>query len=144
MLTGGCLCGGVRYEVSAPPMFMAHCHCGECRKWSGAAHSTNVGVPPAQFRIVQGTDLLRPYRHEDRKDLAFCSRCGSSVLVIDTWPDGALVRLRMGTMDVECVDAPEPRPDSALPRPMVHAFVRWKAPWHAITDDVPQFAETVG
>ena len=114
-------------------MFMAHCHCAECRRWSGAAHSTNVGVPPAQFRIVQGRDLLRAYRHEDRKDMVFCGRCGSSVLVIDTWPDGALVRLRAGTLDG----------DPGV-RPMVHAFVKWKAPWHTIADDVPRFEETVG
>lgn len=132
-VTGGCLCGAVRYELGAAPLFMANCHCATCRKWSGAAHSSNVGVPPERFRVTQGMELLRAYRHEDRKDMVFCSRCGSSVLVIDTWPDGALVRLRAGTLDS----------DPTL-RPMVHAFVAWKAPWHTITDDVAQFPETVG
>ena len=136
MLTGGCLCGGVRYEVSAPPMFMAHCHCGECRKWSGAAHSTNVGVPPAQFRIVQGTDLLRPYRHEDRKDIGFCSRCGSSLFTTNDWDaptEASGINIRAGTLD-----------DDPGVRPLFHIYVGSKAPWHEITDDLPQYEEMFG
>lgn len=133
IVTGGCLCGAVRYEIDGMPLFMAHCHCSNCRKFSGAARSTNVGVPREQFRITAGAELLGVYRHEGRKDLVFCSRCGASLLAINRWPDGAIVRVRMGCMDG----------DPGI-RPMVQAFVASKAPWCAITDQVPQFPETVG
>jgi hypothetical protein len=36
-LTGGCLCGGVRYEVSEPLVVAGYCHCARCRRRTGAA-----------------------------------------------------------------------------------------------------------
>ena len=132
-LSGGCLCGGVRYTVAGEVKFMARCHCSQCRKFSGAAYSQNIVVEREQLTIAQGEDLLRAYRCEDRKDMVFCSRCGSSVLVISEWPAGAIVRIRAGTLDG----------DPGV-RPIVQAFVDFKAPWCAITDDVPQLATSAG
>lgn len=132
-LGGGCLCGGVRYEISTPPMYMAHCHCSTCRKFSGAAHSTNIAVERNGFRLVAGEALLRAYRHENRKDMMFCSRCGSSVFVIDEWPNGGVVRIRAGSLD-----------DDPGVRPLIHAYVAYQAPWYTFTDDLPRLPEGAG
>jgi len=45
--TGGCLCGRVRYECSADPLFMGHCHCRDCQKASGGAYEPDIGLPAA-------------------------------------------------------------------------------------------------
>ena len=43
-LTGGCLCGAVRYAVDVPVTHLAACYCTDCRRLSGAAGSINAGV----------------------------------------------------------------------------------------------------
>ena len=35
-LTGGCLCGAVRYETTAKPFKVTYCHCNSCRKATAA------------------------------------------------------------------------------------------------------------
>ena len=49
--SGGCLCGAVRYESSAEPMFAGHCQCTDCRKTSGTGHSSHLAVPRAALRF---------------------------------------------------------------------------------------------
>ncbi len=130
-LTGGCLCGGVRFEVHDPPAQAGCCHCSLCRRFSGAANAPIIAVPGARFRLTAGADLLRAFRWEDRKDWVFCSRCGSGLLTTPRWPAGAEVRVnvRMGFLDG----------DQAVPRVAAHIFVDSKAVWEDITDDAPQF-----
>lgn len=50
-LTGGCLCGKVRYEIEAEPLFAAHCSCRDCQKASGAGHTTIFAVPAEAMRL---------------------------------------------------------------------------------------------
>ena len=50
--TGGCLCGGVRYECSADPLFMGNCHCRDCQKASGGAYEPDIGLPAAALKIT--------------------------------------------------------------------------------------------
>ena len=57
MLTGSCLCGGVRYEVTGELRDMEHCHCSMCRKIHGAAFGTYAEVDCADFRWIEGTDI---------------------------------------------------------------------------------------
>lgn len=80
-----------------------------------------------QFRLLQGADLVRTYRTEGHASKAFCSVCGSS-LFGGTWPEGAEVSIRLGTLDG----------DPGI-RPQYHTYVASKAPWEEISDDLPQF-----
>ena len=132
-VTGGCLCGGVRYEVEGESFVSGFCHCSRCRRWTGAAASAMVGVMGEAFRMTAGDDLVRAFRWEDRKDWVFCAQCGSSLFTIAQWPPrpDSRVNIRLGTLD----DA------GAEFAPQVHIFVGSKAPWHDITDDLLQFEE---
>src|SRR5262245_64183152 len=59
-ISGGCLCGAVRYEWSAEPLGTAICHCTHCQKVSGSAFSVNV-VIPAPSLTWQGQKIGRAH-----------------------------------------------------------------------------------
>ena len=67
-ITGGCLCGSVRYRSEAEPTLVAVCHCVTCQKYTGSAFSLNVGVPSDSVTIT-GESLDDAYDEaaEDRK-----------------------------------------------------------------------------
>ena len=46
-MTGGCLCGQVRYSANTEPAFVGVCHCRNCQKQTGTAFSVLVGIPKA-------------------------------------------------------------------------------------------------
>ncbi len=100
-LTGGCLCGGVRYVYEGPlggdlgPI--AVCHCSLCRRAQGNA----VAVAPiaaAGFTVTAGADLLKEFESTPGKYRAFCGVCGSPFYSRrDSAPDR--LRLRLGSLD---------------------------------------------
>lgn len=126
-ITGGCLCGGVRYEVRGKFLRAGHCHCSRCRRHSGAAVGTQGRVRREDFVLLSGGDLVRSYRPDDGAVKAFCKVCGSS-LFGGAWPDGPEVSIRLGTVDG----------DPGI-RPQVHTFVGSKAVWDEVHDDLPQY-----
>ena len=127
VLSGGCLCGGVRYEVTGPFLRAGHCHCERCRRHSGTSVCTQGRVLEEHFRLVKGGNLLRNYRSAGHAAKVFCTRCGSS-LFGGTWPEGPEVSIRFGSLDG----------DPGI-RPQCHTFVDSRAPWDEITDDLAQY-----
>src|SRR3954447_180899 len=97
-LQGSCLCGGVRFEVTASFLWANHCHCSRCRKHSGAFGQTQGPAPREGFRLRQGEDLIAVHRPGDGRVKAFCSVCGSS-LFGNEWPEGDEVAIRFGALD---------------------------------------------
>lgn len=126
-LKGSCLCGAVRYEVDAPLTEIAMCHCGMCRKASGAAFAANAPVPEDRFRLIAGTDAIREYQSSPGKVRAFCSRCGSPIFSRNEKHPG-LVRIRLGTLDTPAGRNPD-----------YHFFVDSKADWYEISDALPRY-----
>ena len=57
-MTGGCLCGAVRYESTGEPGFALLCHCRDCQRQSGSAFAAGWRVPAAGFRVTQGEPKL--------------------------------------------------------------------------------------
>jgi hypothetical protein len=127
--TGGCLCGGVTYEVRGALLRASHCHCSRCRRHSGTAVCTQGRVKREQFTLASGGDLLRAYRTPGHASKVFCTVCGSSLFGGD-WPDGDEVSIRLGSFDG----------DPGI-RPQYHTFVDSRAVWDEITDGLPQYAE---
>ena len=76
-LAGGCLCGQVRYQANAEPMWICHCHCERCRRQTGAAVATYVGFPRETVEWLNS----EPTRYRSSKDVerSFCSACGSTI-----------------------------------------------------------------
>jgi hypothetical protein len=127
-LTGACLCGGVRYEVTEPLTDANYCHCTRCQRRTGTAASANARVAPGAFRITQGEELVKAYDPGGGGFLkAFCVKCGSALFSQDP-ADAGVRAIRLGTVDgdpgirptrrqrVETAAVWEPLPDDGLPR----------------------------
>src|SRR4051794_24028012 len=61
--TGGCLCGGVRFELAEPAQAAGYCHCTRCQGRTGSAASAQAQVDGRTFRLVQGEELVKAWRH---------------------------------------------------------------------------------
>ena len=129
MLSGGCLCGRVQYEIEGEPRFMYQCYCGKCRAASGASFVTNMIVDAAQFRITAGKERLAAFESSPQKFRHFCSTCGSPIYSRGE-KTRQVVSVRCGTL----------KQDPGV-RLAYHTFVASKAAWVEICDELPQFPE---
>jgi len=64
-LTGGCLCGGVRFELTEPPHAAGYCHCTRCQRRAGTGASVKASIDGRTLRIVRGAELVMAWRHPD-------------------------------------------------------------------------------
>lgn len=76
IMHGGCLCGGVTYELSGPLRPVVACHCIQCRKTSG--HYVAATQVPEERASIRG-DTLNWFRSSERAERGFCSVCGSNL-----------------------------------------------------------------
>ena len=130
MLTGGCMCGGVRYELDEPLGTASYCHCTRCQRRTGTAASSSVRTAPGALRIVAGEELLRAWKPEDGNPKVFCSVCGSHMWAEDRSSPGVYF-VRLGSFDA----------DPGV-RPSFHQFVDYAAAWEPIPEDgLPRYPE---
>jgi len=126
MITGRCQCAAVCYEVSGDLVEFSHCHCSICRRIHSAPFVTWGGVLRDEFTVTAGEDNLAVYAFSDRADSVFCKTCSSTVFVdFKTEPDRLYITLGTVDGDIDCPDG-------------FHIFVRNKAPWYEIGDDLPR------
>jgi hypothetical protein len=129
MLRGSCLCGGVKYEISGALYGLLNCHCAMCRKAHGAAFRSRAAVNTKDFHWIAGEELVSYYESSPGNHRGFCRICGSPLLSkFDS--DATRYGLPLGALD-----------DDPGSKPAFHVFVSSKAPWHDITDSLPQFSE---
>jgi hypothetical protein len=50
-ITGGCLCGRVRYTVTGEPAFSGLCHCRNCQRYTGSAFEALIAFPAASVSV---------------------------------------------------------------------------------------------
>ena len=77
-ITGGCLCGAVRFEATEPPTGVGYCHCRMCQKAYG--HTSGIfvmfiGAQTGALRFTKGEPKY--YKSSAELERAFCSNCGS-------------------------------------------------------------------
>jgi hypothetical protein len=112
--TGGCLCGAVRWRARAEPVRVVNCHCGICRRSSGAAFMTFVHFPASAFAWI-GAEPSR-YRSSAEAERGFCAVCGSTLSMHEAVLADR-VQVSLGSLD---------RPD--LVRPDDHVWARSQLP----------------
>jgi len=125
MLTGGCLCGAVRFEIDGTIGPITCCHCSLCRRSSGSAFLAAASVDSAAFRVVAGSELLGDYASSPQNHRAFCTRCGSQLFGRhDAYP---IIRVRVGALD-----------DDPGTHVAAHFMMSSKAPWFEVGHDTAE------
>jgi hypothetical protein len=122
-LTGGCGCGAVRFEVTAPLGRANYCHCKRCQRRTGAAASAQAVLTPGSLRLLSGEDRLRAWRPERGFEKWFCGDCGSALFSKPVDGD-EFAAVRLGAFDGD----PGVRPE-------LRQFVDYAAAWEPIPDD---------
>jgi hypothetical protein len=125
-LTGGCLCGAVRYRLTSEPFDAGWCHCRTCQLASGAPALAFATVPVDNWVVEQGADQVRTVESSDFGRRKFCGLCGTSLTIqIDFQPE---------TIDftLASLDAPE---DVV---PGFHIFYASRIGWAEAGDTLPR------
>jgi len=118
LYTGGCLCGALRYEATAAPIYAGLCYCADCRKASGSGFIPFMGFRAADLVItgearqshvpsVSGTTATRNH----------CAQCGGLVF------GGIHGQTDEHTIYAGSLD------DPALFEPKIALFVRDRPAW---------------
>ena len=122
-LTGGCLCGGVKFE-SGPPVEAYYCHCTRCQRRTGTAVSAQARIDGRTFRLVRGEELVKAWRHpEGGFEKWFCRECGAQLFARNP-DDPRQVSVRLGAFDG----------DPGV-RPSWRTYVAYAAAWEPVPDD---------
>ena len=128
-ITGGCLCGAVRYEVSGEPIWVGHCHCESCRRHTGAPVVTFVCFKTDQVAFTKGERQI--YNSSPGVGRAFCGRCGTPL----SWegqsnlPErGMILEVHISTLD-----------DPSAFIPTNHLFYNERIAWFDVADDLPRY-----
>jgi len=123
-VSGGCLCGSVRFELSEPARDAGYCHCTRCQRRTGTAVSAQAEVGGRTFALVEGEELVKAWRHPDGGfDKCFCRECGAHVFSRNP-DDPAQMSVRMSAFDA----------DPGV-RPRWRAHVASAATWEPIPND---------
>ena len=133
-VTGGCLCGAVRYEIRGPLRNIINCHCSKCRRFHGHAGAyTSVKREHLVLLKADGLKWFRSVTDETpHVHRGFCRDCGSS-LFLDPRGGGTNIAVAAGSLD-----AP------AGLKTIGHVWVSQKADYYDITDGLPQFEQSHG
>jgi hypothetical protein len=128
-ISGGCLCGAVRYESSAEPLGSAICHCTDCQHVSGSAFSVNVVVPASSVTFKGESPASYAYKGGSGKALSrkFCPKCGSSIASEAEALPGVLI-IKAGTLD-----------DSSWLKPNTHIWTSSAQSWVRIDHGATTF-----
>ena len=87
VIHGACLCGAIRFEITTPTRFCAHCHCSMCRRAHMAPLVTWSGVPDGNLKLIAGEERLTRYASSADETRSFCSVCGSQLFFASKrWP----------------------------------------------------------
>ena len=126
LITGRCLCGDVRYEISQPAVGTGVCHCRMCQRAIGASLDAWTAFPREAVRFTNSSPKY--YKSSLIAERGFCANCGSSLLIRYYAPEASKFLIMM----TACLDKPE---DVA---PTWHGGVESQMPWLDIQDDLPR------
>jgi hypothetical protein len=117
---GGCLCGAVRFTVSAEPLHSDICHCQSCRKAAGSPSVAWVTVRRNDCQFIKGAP--RAFHSSAGVTRTFCALCGTPLTYENqTTPD---------TIDFTTLSLDEP---ARFP-PNREVWLEDKVSWEALDD----------
>ncbi|MEZ5756150.1 MAG: GFA family protein [Paracoccaceae bacterium] len=125
-ITGRCLCGSITYRAGEAALWQMHCHCESCRRATGSAFASFLGVGDAAFVWVSGEPAI--YRSSPGVERFFCPACGTPLAYRATRFPGE-IHLHAGTLD-----------DPARFRAEAHVHMAEAVAWADIHDGKPRHA----
>jgi adenylate cyclase len=126
LITGGCLCGSIRFEISAPPISTGYCHCSMCQKFTGSSMSTWTAFPVSTVQFLN--EEPKYFASSPIVERGFCPTCGSSMTYRLVQPKKAAYLV----MFTPTLDDPKKY------APAAHSGMESKMPWIEILDDLPR------
>lgn len=131
VITGGCMCGAVRYEANGSPRNIAYCHCSDCRGYTGAPVMVWVAFETSQVKYFNGKPKV--YESSPGVKWGSCDRCGSPLI----WEANLSVfggrDLTITEFTISSFDTPEEfAPDQ-------HWYDGERIPWFDVADNLPRY-----
>lgn len=128
---GGCACGAIRYECTAPPLRMVNCHCRDCQLASGSGYSATLIMNAESVRLVRGQcqEHLTKAESGNVAKRQFCAVCGTPLFAASS-ARPEFVGVKAASLDDPSWFAPE-----------ANVWVDSAQPWDHMDPDVPQFAK---
>jgi hypothetical protein len=127
-ITGGCVCGEVRYECNAKPLMMLKCHCRDCQQITGGPYVPAVIVPFKAFKVVRGAiqHYGTPSLRGGHNLRGFCAKCGSRLTGAEN-PEFGIIGITASSLD-----------DPSWFKPTMDIFVGDVQPWDLMDPDLPK------
>ena len=125
MLTGGCFCGRIRYEVHGTPFHATICHCSDCRRVAGAPLVAWFSVASSGLRFV--SDVPKRFASSAKVVRSFCSDCGTP-LTFQHQDFPAEIDITTCSLD-----------DPELVPPQDHVRTKGRLSWMRMDDDLPKY-----
>jgi hypothetical protein len=129
VLTGGCLCGQVRYRYEGELGSAGYCHCADCRRWSGSAFGVSLSVSSDGLRITSGEPraFTKPGDSGRMVTRYFCPNCGSPLFTQPPLhPERTFIKA--GSLD-----------DPGAVKPSRQAWTRSRVEWAEIAPDIASY-----
>ena len=123
-LDGGCLCGAVRYRISAAPIDAGYCHCRMCQRSAGAPVVAWLTMASEGFAWTKGAPAA--YRSSPEAERLFCGACGTPLLFEDL--GGTTHDFSIATLD-----------DPGAVVPKFHIYYASRIDWAEAADGLPQY-----
>ena len=129
-ITGGCLCGAVRYTAEAEAASATVCHCRDCQKFTGSVFAALIMVPKAALTLTGPVKTFTGVGGSGKPILRhFCPECGSSIAEEPGTRPGMVI-LTVGTFD-----------DPSVATPAREIFRDDAVPWVQVQGDILRFAK---
>ena len=127
-LTGGCLCGAVRYEYAGAPLGLLYCHCKDCQRCTGGPFAAVALIMRDALSITKGETRSFTTTGEEggRVFREFCPTCGSP-LFSGLEASRKMMGLKAGSLD-----------DSSSLTPIMHIWTDSSVKWLALHDELPR------
>jgi hypothetical protein len=122
-LDGGCLCGAIRYQLSAKPIDAGYCHCRLCQRSSGAPVLAWATFAVTDFSYTRGVPNI--YHSSPQGLREFCGGCGTQLVF--RRPSATTIDVTMASLD-----------DTAAITPEYHIWTTSRIAWFETHDELPR------
>lgn len=126
-ITGGCLCGAVRFRSTAPPLASRYCWCRDCQHLAAGNATVNVIFPSEAVTIEGEVSTYESLADSgSRMRRSFCPTCGSPLFSrAESRPRWIIIRV--GALD-----------DPNLAAPSGSIWVSSAPKWACVDPDLPK------